>query len=130
MRRVLTLAAVTSILATAGILAGAPAAAAAGVSAPQADCSKNGKLTRHYSTAELQQAQNTMPSDTQEYTDCAQVIQDQLLAQLGKSKAKEGPAAGSAGSFLPAPVIVAIAVLALAAIALGAVALLRGKRAP
>ncbi|MDQ6820620.1 MAG: hypothetical protein M3076_09855 [Actinomycetota bacterium] len=131
MRRLLTFAAVMSVLATVGVLAGAGGASAVSVSAPVADCSVHGKLTHHYATAELQQALSTMPSDIQVYTDCVQVIQDQLLAQLGKNKANGGSGAGSGGSFLPAPVIIAIVVLALAAVALGGLALVRRRpRAP
>lgn len=131
MRRVLTLTAVVLVMAAVGVLAGASAATAATRSAPVVDCSAHLKLTHHYSTAELEQALNTMPADLSEYSDCAQVIQDQLLAQLGKRNTNGGSGAGSGGSFLPAPVIIAIVVLALAAVALGGLALVRRKpRAP
>lgn len=136
MRKVLALTTVISVMATVGVLAGtcaaaAAAAAAASVSAPLADCNTHNKLTQHYSTAELEHALNTMPADLSEYSDCAQVIQDQLLAQLGKRNTNGGAGAGSGGSFLPVPVIVAIVVLALAAVALGVLSVVRRKpRAP
>lgn len=132
MRKVLALTTVIAVMATVGVLAGAcAAAAAASVSAPLADCNAHNKLTQHYSTAELEHALNTMPADLSEYSDCAQVIQDQLLAQLGKRNTNGGAGAGSGGSFLPVPVIVAIVVLALAAVALGILAVVRRKpRAP
>jgi hypothetical protein len=70
-----------------------------------------------------------MPSDIAEYTDCVAVIQKQLLAELGNARLSGGGDAGSGGSFLPAPLIVAIAVLAVIAAGLGVLAL-RRRRPP
>ncbi len=127
MRRLFTVATVMCVLATTTGLAVASDAAAAGVTPPVADCNAHNKLTGHYSPAELQHALSTMPADISEYTDCAAVIQGQLLAELDKSPLSGGAGAGSGGSFLPVPVIAAIVVLALGAVALGAVGLIRRR---
>lgn len=94
-----------------------------------ADCNSHGRLTGHYSVAQLHAALSEMPADVQEYTDCYDVIQRQLLAQIPGVRPSRpvSSAQGSGGSFLPAPVIVAIAVLAAAGATLGAVALRRRR---
>lgn len=122
-----SLSTLTAAMLIGAMIVTAPSAVAAGVSPPVADCSAHNRLTRHYSDAELQTALNTMPSDIREYTDCYDVIQGQLLAQLGKTKATGSADGGSGGSFLPTPVVVAIVVLALAAAILGALALARRR---
>ena len=108
-----------------GLLAPAQSAAAS-LTPPVADCNVHNKLTRHYPASELENALSTMPSDISEYTDCYDVIQQQLLAEIGHAKLN-GSGGGSGGSFLPTPVIVVLAVLALAALALGGVALARRR---
>jgi hypothetical protein len=85
-------------------------------------------LTRHYSPTELRIALSTMPPTIAEYSNCYDVIQRQLLVEIGSQKLSGAAGGGSGGSFLPTPVLVAIAVLALAAAALGITALRR--RAP
>ncbi len=84
-----------------------------------ADCNSHGGLTRHYSNAELRSALSTMPADVKEYTNCFDVIQRALLAGLGASSHGAGGGRsdqGSGGSFLPTPLLVALALLALAAV--------------
>lgn len=98
-----------------------PSAVAAGVSPPVADCSEHGKLTQHYSPSELQNALATMPTDVKEYTNCPNVIQQQLLAELGKGS-DSGGGGGGGSSFLPAWVIAVLVVLILAGAAAGAMA--------
>jgi ABC-type phosphate transport system substrate-binding protein len=103
-----------------------PSAVAAGVSPPVADCSAHGKLTQHYSASELQQALATMPTDVKEYTNCPNVIQQALLAELG---AVHGGGGGSGGSsFLPGWVIAVLVVLVLAGAAAGAMAVRNRRR--
>jgi ABC-type phosphate transport system substrate-binding protein len=113
MRKLLLMIALVYLL---GALAGAtlPApAAAAGLSPPVADCEQNGQLTRHYSAAELREALSTMPAEVAEYTNCPNVINQALLAEIHGLKG--GGSSGGGGSFLPVWVIVILAVLAVTA---------------
>ncbi len=122
MRRSL-LAAVTVLglaLSGAGALVAVPASAA---QSPVADCNANARLTTHYTAAQLRNALATMPADVKEYTDCYDVIQRALLADLGQLKGNGS--GGSGGSFLPTPVIVVLVVLVLAAAGFGTAALRR-----
>jgi hypothetical protein len=100
-------------------------------SAVNLDCSTHAKLTRHYTTQQLRDALATMPTDEAEYTDCHDVIQRQLLAQIGGAGPSDGPGAGggSSGSFLPVWLIIVLVVLAVAAAGSGAVALRRRRLA-
>lgn len=118
------LAALAGALVTSG-----PAARAAVPASPVADCNAHGTLTRHYTTAQLRNGLNTMPADIKEYTDCFDVIQRQLLAQLGKPQTSgdTSPNSNSSGSFLPTPVIIVLVVLVLLAATFGAVALRRRR---
>jgi hypothetical protein len=105
--------------------AGVPAAAGAQPSVI-ANCNVNGRLTQRYSIGQLRAALSTMPADVKEYTNCYDVIQRTLLAQLG-SQNSSTPASGSSsgGSFFSGPVIVVIVLLVLAGAAFGALALRR-----
>ena len=109
---------------------GAPAlaGAASGGTAQDAitDCNDHGQLTQQYSSDVLRQALAQMPADVREYTDCNDVIQRQLFAQLGASGANTNTTGSDSGSsFLPTWLIVVIVLLALAAITFGALALRR-----
>ena len=109
---------------------GAPAlaGAASGGTASDAitDCNDHGQLTQQYSSDVLRQALAQMPADVREYTDCFDVIQRQLFAQLGASGANTNTTGSDSGSsFLPTWLIVVIVLLALAAITFGALALRR-----
>jgi hypothetical protein len=94
---------------------------------PIAECNASGALTHHYSAAVLQHALATMPADIKEYTDCYDVIQRALLAQVSGRHAggSNRDSGGSGGTFLPTPVIVVIVVLAVAAASFGFLALRR-----
>ena len=61
-----------------------PRAPLASLSPPVADCNAHGGLTRHYTVKQLQKALATMPADIKQYTSCPDVIDHQLLVQLGK----------------------------------------------
>jgi len=91
------------------------------------DCNDHAGLTAHYSVDTLRQALATMPVDVREYTDCYDVIQKQLFAQLGTSgSAGSGTTGGSSsGSVLPTPLLVVIILLVLAALTFGAIAIRR-----
>jgi hypothetical protein len=127
LKRSLALLALTIALG-AGVF-GAPAAAAtAGASAVIADCNSHSKLTQSYSPTVLKTALTTMPASVKEYTNCYDVIQRALLAQLGGGQVSgtaPSSGSGSGGSFFSAPVIIVIGVLILAAGAFGVMSLRR-----
>src|SRR5947209_1469516 len=114
MRRLITL------LVVVGVLVGCSSASAAQTQVVT-DCNTHGQLTRHYSVAQLRNALATLPADVKEYTDCYDVIQRALLAQLGGPSHGGGPGSGggSGGSFLPTPLIVLLVLLALAGAGFG-----------
>jgi hypothetical protein len=78
-----------------------------------ADCNAHGQLTRHYTTQQLRTALNKMPPTIKEYTNCSDVINRALLAQVG-SPGGGSAGGGSGGSFLPVWLIVVIVLLVLA----------------
>jgi hypothetical protein len=100
--------------------------AAASLSPAVADCNAHAQLTRSYSVGQLKTALATMPADIREYTDCYDVIQRALLAQLGQRRGGGGSGQGG-GSFLPTPVIVVLIVLGLSAVSFGVLAIRRRR---
>jgi hypothetical protein len=74
------------------------------------DCNVHGALTHHYTADQLRNALNTMPPTVKEYTNCYDLINTALLAQVGSGS---GGSAGksSGGSFLPVWLIIVLAVL-------------------
>ena len=124
--------AITLFALVCALVLGAPAVAgaASGDTAPAAisDCNAHGQLTAHYASDTLRTALAQMPVDVREYTDCYDVIERQLFAQLGQAKpgAVTGtPAASSSGSGLPAWLLVVIVLLALGGVTFGALAIRR-----
>lgn len=123
MRRLLTLAALTALLAAVGAV---PAAAKAAASDPSGDCYAHNTLTRHYTPAQLQHGLATMPADVREYSNCYDVINRALTAELAAAHGGSGGGGGGGGgSILPAPVLGVLAALIVAAGGLGIVALRR-----
>jgi hypothetical protein len=123
---------VTSLTVVCALFAVVPAIAAAqGGTAAQAitDCNTNSKLTAHYSPEVLRTALATMPADVREYTDCYDVIEKQLFAELGTSSTPGtgGGGSSSGGSVLPTWLLIVIVVLALAALTFGALAIRRRR---
>jgi hypothetical protein len=112
---------------TAAAVLSGPAAASPSVSQVIVDCNSHGKLTGHYSAALLRTALRTMPADVTEYTNCYDIIQSALLAQVSSSDnaGRRGSRSGSSGAFLPTPLIVVLVLLVLAAAGFGAVAIRR-----
>jgi hypothetical protein len=105
---------IATVCAITAAVAWAPAASwAAGLAPAVADCNTHAALTRHYSVQELRKALATMPADIKEYTNCPDVIQRALLAQLGGLHGHGGSGQGG-GSFLPTPLIVVLALLLVA----------------
>ena len=123
---------VTSLAVVCALFAVAPALATAqGGSAAQAisDCNNHSKLTAHYPPEALRTALATMPADVREYTDCYDVIEKQLFAELGTSSTAGtgGGGSSSGGSVLPTWLLIVIVVLALAALTFGALAIRRRR---
>ncbi|HET7049138.1 MAG TPA: hypothetical protein VFI54_12820 [Solirubrobacteraceae bacterium] len=107
------------------LLAAAPASAR--VSKPVIDCNTNSRLTHTYTEAQLRTALNTMPADIKEYTNCYDVIQRALLAEIGGIKADGGGTGGGGSSFLPTPLLIVLGVLVVGA---GVLAVIARRRAP
>jgi hypothetical protein len=95
-----------------------PSAAAAGVSPAVQDCDAHAQLTRQYTVAELRSALASMPVDVKEYTNCADVIQRALLAEIGGLKDPNATGQGG-GSFLPTWLIVVLALLVVGGVGFG-----------
>jgi hypothetical protein len=109
-----------------GLSLAVPASAPAAQSRVISDCVSHSRLTGTYTPAALRGALGAMSADVKEYTNCYDVIQRQLLAQLGgKSTGPGSGGSGGGGSFLPTPVIVVLVLLILAAVTFGAVAVRR-----
>jgi len=128
-RRVITVLSLVCALAAGPAAAVAAAASGDTPRAAIADCSANDRLTQHYSSATLTAALAQLPADVREYSDCYDVIEKQLFAQLGKSSTgASGGGSSSGGSVLPTWLLIVIIVLALAALTFGALAI-RNRRA-
>ncbi len=115
----------------AAALSAAPGAVASPGSQAITDCNTHGRLTRHYTVSQLHDALSRMPAVVKEYTDCYDVVQRALLADVaGSHPTDSGGSGGSGGSFLPTWLIVVLVLLGLAAATLGAVALRRRGSGP
>lgn len=113
----------------AAFAAPAPLAQAAGLSPAVADCNTHAALTHHYTVAQLRNALATMPVDVKEYTNCADVIQQALLAEIGALHGHSGSGQGG-GSFLPTWLIVLLGVLVVGGAGFGVYAWRRGGLEP
>src|SRR5437588_5412645 len=120
----LALVCVLCCMAAAGPLA--VSAVGASLSPPVADCNAHGGLTRHYTVKQLQKALATMPADIKQYTSCPDVIDHQLLVQLGKLPGSGGSGSGG-GSFLPVWLIVVLVLLVAGGGAFGILAARRSR---
>lgn len=119
-----------TLLALAALAVAVPASASAAGKLPQAvaDCNAHARLTSHYTAAQLRSALNSMPADIKEYTNCYDVIQKALLAQIGSIGGNGGDSGGGGSSFLPTPLLIVLIVLVVAAIGFGIVALRQRAR--
>jgi hypothetical protein len=114
------------VLALVGAIAASSVAPAFAASSPAvSDCSAHGRLTQRYSVAELRTALATMPADVQEYTNCYNVIQNQMLDQIPGHHTTASSSGGSGSSFLSTPLLVALIVVLAGGGALAGVALQR-----
>jgi hypothetical protein len=125
MRRLHLLIALASALLTLSIAA--PAALASN-NQVIADCNSHGQLTQTYTASALQNALSTMPGDIKEYTNCYDVVQRALLAQIGSHHGGGGSDPGSGGSSIPTPLIIVLVFVVLAAASFGVVELRRRRR--
>jgi hypothetical protein len=124
---------VTSLAIVCALLAFAPIAVrAASNNGPQAaiaDCNDHQALTQHYSAATLRTALAIMPAAVREYSNCYDVIEKALFAEVGGSSSSGSATTGSSsgGSVLPTWLIIVIVILALAALTFGALAIRRRR---
>ncbi len=100
------------VLAVAGLAVGAGSALA--VAPATQDCKSHGRLTHHYTDAQLRRALATMAQTDIEYTNCYQVLQDQLNSQVGGTNPSSDSTSSSGGSFFSAPVVIVLIVIVLA----------------
>jgi len=115
------------------ILAAAPLIPLAAASAPSAvaDCSSHGILTHHYSVTQLRSALTAMPADVQEYTDCYNVIHNQLLAEIpGGHHSAGGSSSSGGGSSFPTALLAGLIVLVVIGAGAGAYAMTRRSGPP
>jgi hypothetical protein len=112
-------------------LAAVPSPAAASSSAVN-DCNAHGRLTGHYTVSQLRTALATMPADVQEYTNCYNVIQSQLLSQIPGhfGNSKDSPSSSNSSSFISTPLLVVLIVLVVGGGALAGVAIQRRGQPP
>jgi hypothetical protein len=110
MRRLAQILAVVALLGTASL---APASALAAASPVVTDCNAHGRLTRQYSLTQLRDALARLPQTVAEYTNCSDVIHQQLLGVLSGHDGGANAGGGSGGSFLPTGVVVVLIVLIL-----------------
>ncbi len=79
-------------------LVAAPAANAAGTTQILRDCADDGVLQGNYSPSDLRKARQNIPTDTDEYTDCRDVLARAAARGVASSGGGGGGAAGSGGS--------------------------------
>src|ERR671931_190480 len=77
------------------LLAIAPAADAASTTQILRDCADDGVLQGHYTPAELRKARQHIPADTDQYTDCRDVLS--RAASAGFSRSSSGGGSGGSG---------------------------------
>jgi hypothetical protein len=75
-----------------------PAAAQASPSSVIRDCREDGDLDRKYSNRDLRQAENKLPADVDEYTDCREVIAGAVTSAAHKGGGNDQGGGGAGGS--------------------------------
>jgi hypothetical protein len=71
-----------------------PASATASADQVLRDCITDGKLDRNYSNAELRKAKDNLPADSDEYSDCSDVIASAIKGGSNKGKGAGSPGVG------------------------------------
>ncbi len=107
-----------------GVLAVLPGAALA-LNPVVANCNATlGRLTHHYTIAQLQTAYNSIPAANREYSTCGQVIENQLQAQLKGIHIK--PSGSGGGSNSTVPIVIGVVIVLI--LGGGGVLALRSRR--
>jgi hypothetical protein len=78
-------------------LVAVPAADAASTTQILRDCADDGVLQGSYSPSELRKARNNIPTDTDEYTDCRDVLSRALTTGVASSGGGGGSSSGALG---------------------------------
>ena len=84
-----------------GLIVAVPAANAASTTQILRDCADDGVLQGDYKPSELRKARQNIPTDTDEYTDCRDVLARALAAGVSSRGGGSGGASGGAGSDQP-----------------------------
>jgi hypothetical protein len=88
------------------------------------DCYSHGRLTRHYTKAELRKALAVMPAYVQQYSNCQSVLQ----AALAGGSVEANGSGGGGGSSISTPLIIVIVVVVLAILAFAGLLIRRSRR--
>jgi hypothetical protein len=75
-----------------------PAAAQASPGAVIRDCREDGDLDHKYSNADLRKAEDNLPADVDEYTDCREVIAGAVTSGTNKGGGQAGGGGNDAGA--------------------------------
>src|SRR5688572_17248776 len=88
-----------------GLFAVVPAANAASTTQILRDCADDGVLQGDYTPAELRKARQNIPTDTDEYTDCRDVLARAAAAGVSSrgGSGSGGASGGTGGSDQPPP---------------------------
>ena len=81
-----------------GLIVAVPAANAASTTQILRDCADDGVLQGDYKPAELRKARQNIPTDTDEYTDCRDVLARAAAAGVAGSGSGSGGTGGAGGS--------------------------------
>jgi hypothetical protein len=87
------------------------------------DCYSHGRLTKHYTKAELRTALAVMPAYVEQYSDCQSVLESALT----NGTVKPNGTGGGGGSSISTAVIIVIVVVVLAIVTFGGI-LIRRRR--
>ena len=81
-----------------GLIVAVPAANAASTTQILRDCADDGVLQGDYSPSELRKARQNIPTDTDEYTDCRDVLARAAAAGVSSRGGGSGGSGGSGGA--------------------------------
>lgn len=75
-----------------------PAFASASPNAVIRDCAEDGRLDRKYSNSDLRKAENKLPADLDEYSDCREVIAGAITSGSDKGRGRDSGGSGDSSS--------------------------------